>query len=67
MNDAIKHLEEKISYLEHHITEQDKAVLELAEDLVRLRRELKLLTDRISDSAVDHEDSESEDERPPHY
>ena len=29
MNDAIQRLEEKIAYLERHVTEQDKAMLEL--------------------------------------
>lgn len=67
MNDAIKHLEEKIAHLEHHVTKQDKAMLELAEDLVRLRREVKLLGDRIAVSANDDEDASPEDERPPHY
>jgi len=65
VTDAIKHLEEKIAFLEHHVTAQDKVMLELAEDLARLRRELKMLSDRVAGS-TDEEDDEL-DERPPHY
>jgi hypothetical protein len=31
LNERIRHLEEKIAYLERHVTEQDKAMLEFAE------------------------------------
>ncbi len=55
-------LEEKIAYLERHVTEQDKAMLELAEELAGLRRELKRLRDRPAG-----ETTAAVDERPPHY
>ncbi len=66
--DVVKRLEEKIAYLEHHVTEQDKVMLEFSEDLARLRRELKLLAARPagSDSAGTENDASNE-ERPPHY
>ena len=34
-------LEEKIAYLERHVTAQDRAMLELTEELDALRRELR--------------------------
>ena len=43
MNENLKRLEEKIAYLERHVVEQDKAMLEFAADLARLRREVKSL------------------------
>ena len=67
MNESIKHLEEKIAYLERHVTEQDKAMLELADDLTRLRRELKSLRDRVAGGAAGEGDDRPADERPPHY
>lgn len=67
MNETIRHLEEKIAYLEHHVTEQDKVMLELADDLARLRKELKLLAGRISGGSGESEEDLPEQERPPHY
>ena len=68
MNPSVKRLEEKIAYLERHVTQQDKAMLEMADDLTRLKRELKTLRDRMemrepsggSGGDLPHE-------RPPHY
>lgn len=69
MNEDIRRLEEKIAFLEHHVTEQDKVMLEMNEDLARLRREFLRLTDRLDGAAPRSGGSESElpDERPPHY
>jgi SlyX protein len=70
LNEAIKRLEEKIAFLERHITEQDKAMLELAEEMGRLRRDVKTLRDgtaaRGAGSAGQLEGDDA-DERPPHY
>lgn len=68
MSEAITRLEEKIAYLERHVVEQDKAMLELADEVARLSLELKLLRGRIAAAAPSvSEDSASVDERPPHY
>ena len=67
MNESIKHLEEKIAYLERHVTEQDKVMLELADNLARLRREMKSLRDRLAGGAADGSGEELPEERPPHY
>lgn len=68
MNEAIKHLEEKIAFLEHHVTEQDRVMLEFSEELSRIKRELKLLTNRPAGSeGGDNADPFAQDERPPHY
>ncbi len=71
MNESIKHLEEKIAYLERHVLEQDKAMLELAGDIGRLRKEMQKLRERNAASGgVSEGDggaaSPAED-RPPHY
>ena len=68
MSEEVTRLEEKIAYLERHVTEQDKAMLEFAEDLARLRREIKTLTGRISSvPTAGLEDRLPEEDRPPHY
>jgi SlyX protein len=67
-NESVRHLEEKIAFLEHHVTQQDKVMLEFAEDLARLRRELALLRDRLSPAGgAGGDDDAAADERPPHY
>jgi len=63
----VTRLEEKIAHLERHVTEQDKAMLELAEDLARLRRELKALRERTTNATAGEDEGAATDERPPHY
>ncbi len=67
MNESVRHLEEKIAYLERHVTEQDKAMLELADDLARVRRELKALRDRLAGGTEGDGGEAPADSRPPHY
>ncbi len=65
----ILRLEEKIAYLERHVTEQDKAMLEMAEDIARLRRELLRFRERLAGGGTGGGEGEASpvDERPPHY
>lgn len=68
--ESIRRLEEKIAYLERHVTEQDKAMLEMAEDIARLRRELKSWRDRTETRSTGVAGGEGDSlphERPPHY
>jgi SlyX protein len=71
MNDErIVRLEEKVAYLERHVTAQDKVMLELGDAVVRLRAELRMLRERASESgssAGRDEGGDLKDERPPHY
>ena len=57
-------LEEKIAYLERHVTAQDRAMLELTEELDTLRRELRRLREGRGEAGSAPEPA---DERPPHY
>ncbi len=66
MNESIKRLEEKIAYLERHVIEQDKAMLEFADELAVLRREIKALRERGGNRITERGDDLPE-ERPPHY
>lgn len=64
MNESIRRLEEKIAYLERHVTEQDKAMLEMAEGIAALRRELLRTRER---TAGGEGEAGGTEERPPHY
>lgn len=68
----VKKIEERVAWLEHHVTEQDKVMLEQAKRLDRLQAELL----RLRESARAHPPGDGEgfgatraaaDERPPHY
>ena len=67
MNESVKRLEEKIAYLERHVTEQDKAMLEFGDELAALRREIKAMRERQAGGAGANEGEAMPDERPPHY
>ena len=57
-------LEERYVHLQRHVAEQDKVMLELTEELARLRAEVAgLRTQRQAASGRD----DLPDERPPHY
>ncbi len=60
-------LEERLAWLQRHVAEQDKAMLEMSEDITRLRRELLVLRDRMPSGGLSSESDNSADERPPHY
>lgn len=69
MDERIQRIEEKVAHLEHHVTQQDKVMLELSDELARLRAEMKLLAARVTDSGGAGPSSAGTDanERPPHY
>lgn len=67
MNDRINRLEEKIAYLERHVTQQDKAMIEMAEDIAKLRRELAVLRARAPRGLASPDEDFPTDDRPPHY
>ena len=59
-------LEARFAWLERHVTEQDKAVFDLGEELRRLKREVQELRKRLQ--AAGETDATTEiDQRPPHY
>jgi SlyX protein len=66
LSDRIKHLEEKVAYLERHVTEQDKAMLELVAEFDRLRKELRALRERPARLNAE-ERAAPDEQRPPHY
>ncbi|HVU16975.1 MAG TPA: SlyX family protein [Candidatus Didemnitutus sp.] len=67
MSDAerITRLEERLVHLQQHVAAQDKAMLEMHEEIVALRRELALARMQMPGAAPT--EPASENERPPHY
>ncbi len=64
-SERIDRLEERLAWLQRHVTEQDKVMLELGDELARLRVELMALRSRQSGGELG--DAMQADERPPHY
>jgi SlyX protein len=60
-------LEERLAWLERHVTEQDKVMLEAFEKLSALERELSLLRLRSTAGPAEGPLPSPADERPPHY
>jgi SlyX protein len=62
--DSLRRAEERIAWLERHVTAQDKAMLEMADALKRLTDEVRRLRDRgeAPDGAAT-----PVDDKPPHY
>lgn len=63
----IARLEERLAWLERHVVEQDKVMLEMSEDITRLNRQLLALRDRMTSSGGAGEPDDTANERPPHY
>ncbi len=64
--ERLNHFESRFAWLERHVLEQDKAMLELNEELVRLRRECAALRARLGERD-EGSPSQPTEERPPHY
>ena len=60
-------LEERLAWLERHVTEQDKVMLAQGDALARLRRELAALRTRHEDGGMTPPAAGDQDDRPPHY
>lgn len=63
-DDRLTRLEERYAHLQRHSAEQDKVMLELADEIAKLRKELAALRAQRSGG---EEGGEMPDERPPHY
>lgn len=65
-SERIDRLEERLAWFERHVMEQDKAMLEMAGQIDRLKAELSRLKLR-AESGGTAEENNPADERPPHY
>ncbi|OIR08199.1 SlyX [mine drainage metagenome] len=62
-------LEERIAWLQRHVTEQDKAMMQMADRLRKLETLASSLQERLRESGGPGEGAGGlpVDERPPHY
>jgi SlyX protein len=63
-DEPIARLEEKLAWLQRHVTEQDKAMLQLAQEIDRLKKQVAELRARPTLSSGGPADA---DGPPPHY
>jgi len=63
----ISRLEERLAWLERHVVEQDKVMLEMSEDIMRLHRTLRAMRERLPSDGTQGEPDDTVNERPPHY
>lgn len=68
-DDRLHELEIKISFLEKHTEGQDRAMMEMSNQLAALERQVKRLAESVKNSAASGPGSSASpaDERPPHY
>ncbi len=64
--ERLDRLEGRLAWFERHVTEQDKAMLEMAGQIDRLKAELGRLRLRSESGGMVTEGNSAE-ERPPHY
>ncbi len=62
-NASLSVLEERLAWLQRHVTEQDKAMLEMAGEIDRLKKLVAELREKQAEAG----DPPRSDERPPHY
>jgi uncharacterized coiled-coil protein SlyX len=67
-SERLTRLEERYAHLQRHQAEQDKVMLELAEELARLKHDFSALRTLQSGASSGLGDASSPaEERPPHY
>lgn len=66
-DERLNRLEERLAWLERHVLEQDKAMLEMSDAAARLRKELLVIQGRLASASSGGEGDAPLDERPPHY
>jgi uncharacterized coiled-coil protein SlyX len=64
--DRLTKLEERYAHLQRHSTEQDKVMLELGDQLAKLRKEITLLRGQVTGGSGGGGE-EAPEQRPPHY
>ncbi len=67
MPDRQQDLEEKLAFLQRHIEQQDRAMLELSKEVAALAARLARTEAKVTVQASDAESGPLADERPPHW
>jgi uncharacterized coiled-coil protein SlyX len=67
VEERLNDLESRFTFLEAHVEEQDKVILELRDQLAGLKAVLRRLDDRLKETDTGEPPRSAADERPPHY
>lgn len=67
MDPSLRDLEERLAFLQRHVEQQDRVVLELSRELAKLSERLARAEARLRQSADDAGQGPPADERPPHW
>lgn len=63
----LKPLEEKIAFLQRHVEQQDRAMLELTREVARISERLARAEARLKQQDGGEDSGPPADERPPHW
>lgn len=63
----LKPLEEKIAFLQRHVEQQDRVMLELSREVARLSERLARAEARLKQQVGAEDSGPPADERPPHW
>jgi len=67
MDDRQRDLEERLTFLQRHVEQQDRAMLELSREVAKLADRLARTEAKLSQSADGGDQAPPADERPPHW
>ncbi len=60
-------LEERLAFLQRHVEQQDREMLELSRELMKLTERLARMEAKVAQGTNSAESSPPADERPPHW
>lgn len=60
-------LEERLAFLQRHVEQQDREMLELSRQLMKLTERLARMEAKVAQGTDSAESSPAADERPPHW
>jgi SlyX protein len=67
MDDRLRDLEERLTFLQRHVEQQDRAMLGLSREVSKLADRLARAEAKLTQSADAGDQAAPADERPPHW
>jgi len=67
MDDRQRALEERLTFLQRHVEQQDRIILELSREVSKLSERLARTEAKVTQSADAGDQAPPADERPPHW
>jgi len=67
MEAPLHDLEERLAFLQRHVEQQDREMLELSRELMKVTERLARMEAKVAQGTDSAENSSPADERPPHW